>query len=252
MNDLVRFSGKLIPYLLIIGVFSFIYVLVPNTRVKPKSALLGAVVAGILWETSGLLFTSFIGGSTNSYTAIYSGLAIMIMFMIWLYLSWLILLIGSSIAFYHQFPERLKWRKTNLYLSARMHEQLILQLMVNIGRSYDRQSEMLTTIDDLANYQQVPVEIIDRMLNVLEDDGLILPSSDENPRYLPARSLNRISLIDILRSSRSAEEENQRSSLYCDPAVAGLMDDFESEYENRLSEQTLADFLDANPKLETS
>ena len=124
--------------------------------------------------------------------------------------------------------------------------------MVNIGRSYDRQSEMLTTIDDLANYQQVPVEIIGRMLNVLEDDGLILPSSDENPRYLPARSLNRISLIDILRSSRSAEEENQRSSLYCDPAVAGLMDDFESEYENRLSEQTLADFLDANPKLKTS
>ena len=252
MSDLVRFSGQLIPYLLITGVFSFIHVLVPNTRVKPKSALLGAVVAGILWETSGLLFTSFIDGSTNSYTAIYSGLAIMIMFMIWLYLSWLILLIGSSIAFYHQFPGRLKWRKTNLYLSARMHEQLILQLMVNIGRSYDRQSEMLTTIDDLANYQQVPVEIIGRMLNVLEDDGLILPSSDENPRYLPARSLNRISLIDILRSSRSAEEENQRSSLYCDPAVAGLMDDFESEYENRLSEQTLADFLDANPKLKTS
>ena len=252
MSDLVHFSGKLIPYLLIIGVFSFIYLLVPNTRVKPKSALLGAVVAGILWETSGVLFTSFIGGSTNSYTAIYSGFAIVIMFMIWLYLSWLILLIGSSIAYYHQYPERLKWRKSNLHLSASMHEQLILQLMVNIGRSYDQQSEMPATIDNLANYQQVPVEIIGRMLTVLEDDGLILPSSDDNPRYLPARSLNRISLIDILRSSRMAEEGNQRSSLCCDPAVAKLMRDIESEYENRLGEQSLADFLDANPEPEIS
>lgn len=252
MGDLVRIGGKLIPYLLIIGVFAFIYLLVPNTRVKPKSALLGAVVAGILWETSGVLFTSFIGGSTNSYTAIYSGFAIMLMFMIWLYLSWLILLIGSSIAYYHQYPERLKWRKTNFHLSASMHEQLILQLMVNIGRSYDRQSEMLTTIDNLANYQQVPVEVISRMLNVLEDDGLILPSSDDNPRYLPARSLNRIGLIDILRSARRAEEDNQRSSLYCEPAVAGLMRDIESEYENRLGDQSLADFLSANPESEAS
>jgi len=252
MSDLVRIGGELIPYLLIIGVFSFIYLLVPNTRVKPKSALFGAVIAGVLWEASGVLFTSFIGGSTNSYTAIYSGFAIVLMFMVWLYLSWLILLIGSSLAYYHQYPERLKWRKTNLLLSASMHEQLILQLMVNIGRSYDRQSGMLTTIDNLANYQHVPVEIIGRMLAVLEDDGFILPSSDDNPRYLPARSLNRISLIDILRSSRKAEEDNQRSSLYCDPAVAGLIRDIESEYENRLGEQSLADFLSANPEPETS
>lgn len=252
MSDLVHFSGKLIPYLLIIGVFSFIYLLVPNTRVKPKSALLGAVVAGLLWETSGLLFTSFVGGSTSKYTAIYSGFAIMLVSMIWLYLSWLILLIGSSIAYYHQYPERLKWRKTTLHLSASMREQLILQLMVNIGRSYDRQSEMPTTIDNLANYQQVPVEIIGRMLTVLEEDGLILPSRDDDPRYLPARSLNRISLVEILRSSRKAEEENQRSSLHCDPAVARLMRDIESEYENRLGEQSLADFLDANPEPETA
>jgi membrane protein len=252
MSDLIRISGKLIPYLLIIGVFTFIYLLVPNTRVKPRSALFGAVVAGILWETSGLLFTSFIGGSTNSYTAIYSGFAIMLMFMIWLYLSWLILLVGSSIAYYHQYPERLKWRKTNLHLSASMREQLILQLMVNIGRSYDQQSNMPTTIDSLANYQQVPVEIIGRMVAALKEDNLILPSSDENPCYLPARSLNRIRLIDILRSSREAEDESQRSSLHCDPAVARLMQDIETEYEHKLGEQTLADFLNANPELRSS
>jgi len=176
----------------------------------------------------------------------------MLLFMIWLCLSWLILLVGSSIAYYHQYPERLKWRKTNLHLSASMREQLILQLMVNIGRSYDQRSDMQTTIDNLANYQQVPVEIIGRMLAALQEDKLILPSSDENPCYLPARSLNRIRLIDILRSSREAEDQSQRSNLHCDPAVARLMQDIETEYENKLGEQTLADFLNANAESRSS
>ncbi len=186
MNDAIRLIGYILPYILVIGAFTFIYILVPNTRVRPVSALYGAVVAGILWKGSGFLFASFASGSTK-YTAIYSSFAIMLLFMIWLFLVWLILLIGSSIAYYHQHPERLHWGELNNRLSARMREQLVLQLMVNIGRSYDARSEMPSTIDNLANYQQVSAEILDRMLLALESDGLVRRSSDDPPCYLPAR-----------------------------------------------------------------
>ncbi len=251
MSDLIRLGGKLVPYLLIIGAFTFIYLLVPNTRVQPRSALFGAVIAGILWESSGILFTSFIGGST-SYTAIYSGFAILLMLMIWLYLSWLILLIGSSIAYYHQYPERLKWTKGDFYLSARMREQMIFQLMVNIARHHDQQSDIPTSIDNLATYQQVPVEIIARMVQALEDDNLIRQSNDEFQTYLPARSLNRILLIDVLRSSREAEDNRKKANLYCEPAVASLMLDIEQQFESRLGEATLADFINSSPEQQTS
>lgn len=251
MSDLIRISGKLVPYFLIIGAFTFIYMLVPNTRVRPASAFFGAVIAGILWESSGILFTSFIGGST-SYTAIYSGFAILFMLMIWLYLSWLILLIGSSIAYYHQYPERLKWSKGDFHLSARMREQMILQLMVNIARHHDQQSIMPTSIDNLAAYQQVPVEVIARMIQALEDDNLIRQSNDESLTYLPARSLNRIRLIDVLRSSREAESDGQKAELYCDPAITSLMLDIEQQFESQLGEQTLADFIDNNPGQKTT
>ena len=137
MSDLIRFSGKLIPYLLVIAAFTFIYILVPNTRVQPGSAFYGALIAGLLWESSGLLFTSFVGGSTG-YTAIYSGFAIMLMFMIWIYLSWLILLVGASIAYYHQHPETLKRQLPSGHLSSRMREQLGLQAMLDIGRAYEQ------------------------------------------------------------------------------------------------------------------
>lgn len=136
MNNLLRVSGKLLPFVLVIAAFTFVYMLVPNTRVQFRSAFYGAVVAGVLWQALGIVFTSFVGGS-SSYTAIYSGLAILLVFMIWLYLSWIILLIGSGISFYHQHPEYLKWEKLDLHLSTRMRDQLALQAMVNIARAHD-------------------------------------------------------------------------------------------------------------------
>ncbi|MCP4276041.1 MAG: YihY family inner membrane protein [Gammaproteobacteria bacterium] len=250
MNSLIHFISKLLPFILIIGAFTFIYMLVPNTRVKPRSALFGAVIAGILWETSGIVFTSFVGSSTR-YTAIYSSFAIMLMFMIWLYLSWLILLIGSSIAYYHQHPERLKWRNREFHLSARMREQLVLQLMVNIAQIYDQQSQIPSTVEGLAACQQAPVEVLSRMLTALESDGMILRTNHQPPNYIPAKSLSRILLIDILRSSREAEGNQQHQNLHCDQAVEKLMQSIETQYEAQLGDQTLADFLASNPVVQS-
>ncbi|MFT5664380.1 MAG: membrane protein, partial [Gammaproteobacteria bacterium] len=242
MNDLLHLVSKLLPYLLVISAFMFIYLLVPNTRVKVKSAFFGALVAGFLWESVGVLFTSFVGGST-SYTAIYSGFAIVLMFMVWLYLSWLILLIGATIAYYHQHPERLKWRQISTRLSAKMREQLALQVMRNIALCYDQQSDMLPTIDNLANYQQVPVETLTRMLGALEQDGLVRQSNDEVAQYLPSRSLSQIKLLDVLRSARDAEDEKQTMQLHSDEAVAQLLKRIEIDIETRLGQQTLEDFI---------
>ncbi len=242
MSDAIRIVGIILPFVMVIGAFTFIYILVPNTRVKPLSALYGAVVAGFLWKGSGFLFASFASGSTK-YTAIYSSFAIMLLFMIWLFLVWLILLIGSSIAYYHQHPERLHWGELNNFLSARMREQLVLQLMVNIGRWYDARSDMPSTLDNLANYQQVTAEILGRMLSALETDGLIRRSSDDPPCYFPARSINRISLIDILRSARDAEGVDQIDMFNCDPSVAKLLAKIDTRYQSILADQTLADFL---------
>ncbi len=242
MNDLTHLLGKFLPFVLVIGAFTFIYLLVPNTRVQIKSALYGAVVAGVLWQICGILFASFVGGST-SYTAIYSGLAILLVFMIWLYLSWVILLIGSSIAFYHQHPERLKWRNQNLYLSARLREQLTLQVMVDIARAHDRRIDLVPTLENLAAYQQVPADVLQRLLNTLEADGLLQQSADEPPRYLPGTTLQRIRLIDIWNSARAAEEGERAERFRTDAPVAGLLRDLDQGLQIRLGDTTLVEFL---------
>jgi membrane protein len=242
MSNLLQLLGKLLPFLLVIGAFAFIYLLVPNTRVRIGSALYGAVIAGGMWQTSGILFTSFVSGSAK-YTAIYSGFAVMLMFMIWLYLSWVILLIGASISFYHQNPDQLKWHKKDLHLSARLRYQLALQAMVSIARAYDRQSDLDPSLENLAAYQQVPVVILERMLDALADDGLVALSADKPPRYLPGASLRHIRLLDILRSARDAEDEGQSDVLRSDAVVSRLLNDIEQQLDLQLEDKTLADFV---------
>jgi len=245
LGSLVEIFGKFLPYMLVTGAFTIIYLTVPDTRVKFGSAFYGGLLAGVVWQSTGILFAVFAGGST-SYTAIYSGFAIIILFMVWVYMSWLILLIGASIAYYHQHPERLKWRKLDDHLGARMREQLALQLMLNIARWPDQQSNMRSTIENLARQQQMPVEILRRILNALEGDDLLRRSGDDPQNYVMARSVSRIRLFDILTSVRGAEGTDPGKGFYCDKSVLNLLKDIESSYKSVLGELTLAELLAQN------
>src|SRR5690606_9401874 len=86
-------AAKLVPYVLVIGAHALAYVFIPNTRVRVRSALVGATVAGILWQSAGFALAAVVA-SSGQYRVIYASLALLILFMIWLYLSWLIVLIG--------------------------------------------------------------------------------------------------------------------------------------------------------------
>ena len=242
MSDLLYLFGKLLPFLLVIAAFSFIYLLVPNTRVHLLSALYGAVIAGVMWQSSGIVFAAFVGGSSK-YTAIYSGFAVLLVFMIWLYLSWIILLVGASISFYHQNPDQFKWKRSNSHLSARLRNQLALQAMVNIAKAYDRQSELVPNLENLAAYQQVPIAVLLRILDALQQDDLVIQSADNPPNYLPGAALQRILLVDILRCAHGAEDEGQSDNLRSDTAVSQLLQNLEQQLEGSLGEETLADFL---------
>ena len=90
-GSLIHFGGALLPFVLVVAAFTFIYVFMPNTRVRLASAFAGAVVAGLLWNLSSVLFAKFVVSSAQ-YTAIYSAFAALIIFMLWLYIGWLVLL----------------------------------------------------------------------------------------------------------------------------------------------------------------
>src|SRR5512145_1974713 len=91
------------PYVLVIGLFMFVYSYMPNTRVELKAAFIGALFAGAVWAAVGALFARIVIYSTKTM-AVYAGFAVVLLFLIWVYVSWLILLLGAQLAFYVQQP----------------------------------------------------------------------------------------------------------------------------------------------------
>lgn len=197
--------SRVMPYLLVIVAFSFAYYFIPNTQVRPIAAVLGGLVAGIAWQTAGWGFAEFVVES-GRYRAIYSGFAILILFLIWLYLSWLILLLGASVAFYCQHPEYLLARSGEPRLSNRMRERLALAVMSCVARNF-LAGDKPFSIDDLAHHLHVPIHAIQTILMALEQARLIA-RIDARAAYLPARSLSSISIGELIRIVRSSDEES--------------------------------------------
>jgi membrane protein len=242
MGDVIQLVGSFVPYLLIIAAFTFVYLLVPNTRVKPKSALYGAVVAGVLWRWSGMLFAGFAGGST-SYTAIYSGFAILLLFMIWLYLGWMILLIGASIAYYHQHPEDQRLAGDTPHLSAVMRENLCLQLMQIIADEHYHSRGFETSLSSMSARLRVPHSMTARMLNTLEQCGLIVAAEGREARFLPARAIDQISLLEIIQCARLAEDSNMTLQLRSSDEIDQLRSDIDRSVELVLAQKNLTDLI---------
>jgi membrane protein len=248
-GSLIHLAGKLLPYILVITAFTFIYILIPNTKVQFRSALTGAVIAGILWEATGWLFASFVAGSTN-YTAIYSGFAILIIFMIWLYLSWLILLVGASISFYHQHPECITTRQKILGLSARLREKIALLVMFRIGKSF-HDNEKPWTLNNLSHNLDVASEAIILVLKSLHDNKLITKSYDNNIiTYMPSHSLEHISIESILTAARVAEESSHLNmdKLDHEPAIDTLISNIDASVNNMLNNMSLRDLITGSIK----
>ena len=197
--------GELMPYLLAIGTFTFIYMMVPNTRVRLGPALVGGIVGGLLWQVAGWGFAMFVASSTK-YSAIYSGFAVVILFMFWLYLSWLILLFGASVAFYQQHPESLVATGGEPRLSNRMRERLALAIMGLIGAHY-LAGRPAWTLQQLCQILHVPAHAVETMLSALQHGGLLVQSNDSPRGYLPTRDLGAISVKQLLDIVRSAGED---------------------------------------------
>src|SRR3974390_751296 len=100
--------GQLLPYVIVTLVFTFMYVFIPNTKVQFRAALIGGITAGVIWALVGKVFTAFFVYS-SSMVAVYTGFAIVLITLLWVHLSWLILLIGAQLAFYLQFPQYLRY-----------------------------------------------------------------------------------------------------------------------------------------------
>ncbi|NQY25747.1 MAG: YihY family inner membrane protein [Piscirickettsiaceae bacterium] len=239
-GTLLLFVTKLIPYLMIILAFTFLYMFIPNTSVKLKPALIGAVVAGLLWVTVGKIFASFVASSSN-YTAIYSSFAILFFFMIWLYLGWLILLTGSQVAFYLQHPKLVSLGGKDYELSPRLREKEGLWLMMLIAKQFHQKKPALN-IQQLEQETTLTTNLLQDLLMTLERGGLVVELAGDESCYLPAQDIAEIKVKTIIDCLRTAEESKMMMlKSKADPLVEQLLQQLNDSQEAVLNNLTLRD-----------
>lgn len=243
----VQVVSRLMPYALIIGAFTFVYIFIPNTRVRPTAALIGGVVGGIGWQTAGWAFATFVATS-NNYSAIYSGLAIMVLFMIWIYLSWVILLFGASVAFYVQHPEYLSSQGSEPVLSNRLREQLALSI-ASLAAGRFLNGERGPSLDEYTQRLHVPGRTLAEIVGALEARGLLVQSAERPAAYLPARDPDMITVQQLLDAVRAAGEDRLLSPdhLPTPAPVVAVLGRMRQAVENSVGRVTLREL--ASPTL---
>ena len=194
--------GRLTPYVLVAGVFTFIYAFIPNTKVEIRAAAVGGVVAGVLWSGSVVLFAAIVVHSSRTM-AIYAGFAIVIVGLMWLYLSWLILLLGVQLAFYLQHPQFLRPGHGDIRLTSGLKERLALSLMYLVGKDF-RITGPTWTLQRLAESLEVPGTALGPVVACLERRGLLVATEEEI--LMPGRDLGSIGLAEILEAVRNDGE----------------------------------------------
>ena len=232
--------GKILPYVIVTIIFTFMYVFIPNTKVQMRAALIGGITSGIVWALVGKVFTAFIVYA-SSLVAIYTGFAIVLTTLIWVYLSWLILLIGAQLAFYLQFPQYLRHGQEAFELTGRDREQVALSIMYLVGRDYAA-GKGSWSAHELAAQLDIPSIALAPVLRCLEQNGLLLAT--ERERFVPGRDIGTIGLAEIFEVVRALHSGRLAIAIHSvGPAVA-LLNEVESSIEQPLKSRTLKDFIE--------
>ncbi len=233
-------TSKVTPFLLVSGVFAFLYWFMPNTKVRLSSAFVGGVAGGFLWATLGVLVAAFIVNSARTMT-VYGGFAIAIIALIWLYLNWLVLLVGAQLAYYHQNPAYLRIGRREPKLSSSTRERLALNIMLLVGQAF-RDSEASVTIADVSEKLRIPSITLEPIVAGLEGNGLL--TSTEKEDLLPGRDMAGIALSDVLAVVREYGETGSISKPRWSPVVEEIGDSLDTAVASTIKGTTLAELLD--------
>ncbi len=242
-SPIIEFLIKLIPYSLVWLLLTFIYIVMPNTKVDFKSAFFAGIIAGTGFQlTEWIYINGQIG--VGKYNAIYGSFAALPLFLGWLQISWLIVLFGAELSFAHQNVDRYELEIDSSDMS--YSQKRILSLFVThlVVKKFLK-GEMALTANDISDKLKIPIRIVRQILFDLQQVHIVSEIKTDDPKivtYQPAISVNLISVkyvVEALEAKGMIElpaiENNELQ------AIQEIMDDFQGEIADSKSNKLLMD-----------
>ena len=200
-SPLILFFLKALPYIFTWLLFTFIYIFMPNTKVRFSSGLLGGIVAGTMYVIVQWFYITFQVG-VSKYGAIYGSFAVLPLFMIWLQISWLIVLFGAEITFAHQNVDTYEFEPESLLASASLKRLLALGIsQICVKRFY--KGDRPWGAHEISNALGIAVRLTNQILYDLVQCGILAETVGKDEKdllYQPARDLNLISINSVIQA----------------------------------------------------
>jgi len=239
----LRFLLSLIPYLLIWLLLTIIYMVMPNTKVTFRSAFIAGVIAGTIFQFTQWIYVHFQIG-INKYGAIYGGFAAIPLFIIWLQLSWLIVLLGAEISFANQNVDRYEFESDARHISSRF-KRLVTLMVANLVVKIFADGKSPLTATEISQELKVPIRIVRDIIYELVEVKVFSESVADNPKvraYQPAIDINIISIDMVLK--RLEERGSQHITVSKNKEyqkLSGILESFDESLKNSPSNVLLRD-----------
>lgn len=190
---------KLAPFVLLWILFTLLYIIIPNKTVKFIPALVAGIIAGSAFEflQSGYVYFQL---AMSRYNTIYGSFAALPLFLIWMQISWLIILMGAEISHAVQYSDRLIHAAESKLISSRLTKVLGLNALRMIVNKFNK-GEAAPSTNDLAEELNLPINYVERALYVLERAGLVseIQNKGSKSAFQPATASENLKLSIVLQ-----------------------------------------------------
>jgi membrane protein len=205
IGPLILFVLRLLPYVSIWALLMLTYIIIPNTRVPVKSAILAGVMTGTIFQAVQFIYIKFQIGVTH-YGAIYGSFAVLPLFIAWVQMSWMIVLLGAQIAVAYENQETFGFRRDFTGLSIASKKLLVLRVFHLMVKTFAA-GEPALSATRISHTLEIPVRLVRRILEDLAAAGLVAETTkmvNHETTYQPAKTIEDITIQTVLETYEQA------------------------------------------------
>lgn len=208
-SPLIFFILKLLPYCVIWLLFSFIYIFMPNTKVNFPSGIVAGIIAGTIYQFVQWGYINFQIGASK-FNAIYGSFAALPLFLVWLQLSWLIVLFGAEISFAHQNVDTYEFEPDCLQVSYSFKRLLALRITNLLVKNFSR-GKKPSTANEISHLLEIPIRLVREILFELSESGIIIETKTKDYKelgYQPARDIEPLTIKHVIDALEQRGTDN--------------------------------------------
>jgi membrane protein len=244
LGEVLLFMFEILPFMVMWLVFAGLYLFMPNVKVRPRAALIGGVFGGTLWQLSQWGYLNFQVGVAR-YNAIYGTMAALPILMIWIYLSWMIVLLGLEMTYATQNLRTIRQDLRGQRVNFASIEFIALTVLLFVSRRFYAGKPALGQ-EELASHLDVPPRLLRTILEELIRLCFVVETTQETDgsRYQPARALEKIRLHDVIRGLAVDGTDYSHLRQNCERGVvASLEETLQRAEREALADMTLRDLV---------